>query len=77
VQYAESVQFLLVYIAESHAVDEWPVGETIIKKQHTNTNERIEVCRQRVTFGTNGEREVNNETGVSQVVHAERDRHRQ
>ena len=56
-QYAESVQFLLVYIAESHAVDEWPVGETIIKKQHTNTNERIEVRRQRVTFGTNGERE--------------------
>lgn len=53
-QYAESVQFLLVYIAESHAVDEWPVGETIIKKQHTNTNERIEACQECLDdFGLN------------------------
>jgi hypothetical protein len=40
------VQFLLVYIAESHAVDEWPVGETIIKKQHTTLDERIVACQE-------------------------------
>lgn len=37
---------MLVYIAESHAVDEWPVGERIIKKQHTNTQERLDACNE-------------------------------
>lgn len=45
-EYANVVQFLLVYIAESHAVDEWPVGEKIVKKQHTNTEERIAACEE-------------------------------
>jgi len=40
------VQFLLVYIAESHAVDEWPVGERIVKKQHRSTEDRIEACKE-------------------------------
>ena len=40
------VQFLLVYIAESHAVDEWPVGETIVKKQHRTVEERIKACEE-------------------------------
>jgi len=45
-QFSTEVQFLLVYIAESHAVDEWPVGETIIKKQHTTLQERIAACEE-------------------------------
>ena len=45
-EYAGVVQFLLVYIAESHAVDEWPVGETIVKRQHTTTEERIAACEE-------------------------------
>ena len=45
-EYSEEVQFLLVYIAESHAVDEWPVGETIIKKQHRTVEDRIEACKE-------------------------------
>lgn len=40
------MQFLLVYIAESHAVDEWPVGETIVKQQHKTTQERIAACQE-------------------------------
>lgn len=45
-EYADIAQFLLVYIAESHAVDEWPVGEKIVKKQHTTTEERIDACKE-------------------------------
>lgn len=45
-KYSEVATFLLVYIAESHAVDEWPVGETIVKKQHTTLTERIVACQE-------------------------------
>lgn len=45
-EYADLAQFLLIYIAESHAVDEWPVGETIIKKQHRTLPERIVACQE-------------------------------
>lgn len=45
-EFGEAAQFLLVYIAESHAVDEWPVGETIVKKQHTTVAERIAACKE-------------------------------
>lgn len=45
-QYSGSVQFLLVYIAESHAVDEWPVGERIVKTQHKTLPDRITACNE-------------------------------
>ena len=45
-EYDGLVQFLLVYIAESHAVDEWPVGELIVKKQHRTLEDRIQACKE-------------------------------
>ena len=47
--------FIFVYIAEAHALDEWPLrssrymnpsnGCAIIKKQHTNIKERSNACQ--------------------------------
>lgn len=31
--YAAKADFLCVYIAEAHAVDEWPMGEAVTLKQ--------------------------------------------
>lgn len=40
-QYGQEVNFLAVYIAEAHAIDEWPVGERLAITQHTTMDERI------------------------------------
>lgn len=41
------VDFLVVYISEAHAKDEWPVGHQFsFCKQPRSLDERIDVCRQ-------------------------------
>lgn len=40
------VQWLLVYIAEAHAEDEWPIGAPVVAvNQHKNTAERAKACK--------------------------------
>lgn len=39
------MQWLLVYICEAHASDEWPIGSHVQIKQHTNTQERLAACQ--------------------------------
>jgi len=45
-QFAEKVNFLAVYIAEAHAKDEWPVGESIsVCDQPKTLEERQAIAR--------------------------------
>lgn len=34
------VRFVMVYIEEAHAVDEWPIGSQYVIRQHTTPSER-------------------------------------
>jgi len=38
------VQWLLVYICEAHAADEWPIGSSVAIKQHKTIEERRAAC---------------------------------
>lgn len=40
----ERVQWLLVYIMEAHACDEWPIGSSVEVKQAKTTEDRIKAC---------------------------------
>ena len=42
------VRFQLVYTAEAHASDEWPVGSHIAQRQPRSTHERVSVARRRL-----------------------------
>jgi len=42
------VRFQLVYTAEAHASDEWPVGSHIAQRQPRSTHERVCVARRRL-----------------------------
>lgn len=40
------VQWLLVYICEAHAEDEWPIGAPVVAvNQHKTVEDRVEACR--------------------------------
>jgi membrane protease subunit (stomatin/prohibitin family) len=39
------VRFLLVYIAEAHSADEWPIGKQISFDQHKTIEERVTIAR--------------------------------
>jgi hypothetical protein len=45
-KYAAKANFLLVYILEAHAVNEWPIGSPLKFKQHTTVKERAAVARE-------------------------------
>jgi len=45
-RYAHVCDFLLVYIAEAHANDEWPIGNVIDLPQHRSTQQRIDAAKQ-------------------------------
>jgi len=38
------VQWLLVYILEAHAADEWPIGSSVVINQHKTIEERAAAC---------------------------------
>lgn len=40
------MQWLLVYICEAHACDEWPIGSPVVIKQHKTTEDRSKACTQ-------------------------------
>jgi len=44
-KYNKYVDFLVVYISEAHAVDEWPLGDHCVVKQHQNIEERIKMAK--------------------------------
>ena len=39
---------MLVYTAEAHATDEWPVGSHLFQRQPRSTHERVAVARRRL-----------------------------
>jgi len=39
---------MMVYISEAHALDVWPLGETVCVKQHKSIEERIETAKKYV-----------------------------
>jgi hypothetical protein len=41
----QTVRFLLVYIAEAHAKDEWPIGDQISFEQHKTIEARVTAAR--------------------------------
>jgi len=43
-KYSRTVNFLVVYIAEAHAVDEWPVGDPLKIMQPKSTMERAGIA---------------------------------
>lgn len=40
------MQWLLVYICEAHADDEWPIGSSVCVKQHKSIEDRQKACQQ-------------------------------
>jgi len=42
--YANKVHFITIYIAEAHAIDEWPLGRTVCLNQHKTLQERVTVA---------------------------------
>lgn len=42
-QFAEKVDFLLVYIAEAHADDEWPIGSDLVFNQPKTLEDRQKI----------------------------------
>jgi len=50
-QYGKKAVIVAVYIAEAHARDEWPVGDTIsCCNQPKTTSERVEIARSFVSL---------------------------
>jgi len=45
-EYGAVAHFLCVYIAEAHAVDEWPLGKIVCLKQPKTMEERLRVARE-------------------------------
>jgi len=45
VKYSRKVNFLVVYIAEAHAVDEWPVGDPLKIMQPKTNVERAAIAK--------------------------------
>ena len=43
--FASRADFLLVYVAEAHAADEWPVGNPIRYNQPQTIDERLRIAR--------------------------------
>lgn len=43
-KYSRTVNFLVIYIVEAHAVDEWPVGDPLKILQPKSTAERVGVA---------------------------------
>jgi len=46
VKYCRKVNFLVIYIAEAHAVDEWPVGDPLKVMQPKTNTERAAIAKQ-------------------------------
>jgi len=44
-KYKENIDFLVVYIMEAHACDEWPLGTKTVIPQHKSTENRIQVAK--------------------------------
>jgi len=44
-EYGEIANFVTVYIAEAHAMDEWPLGTKVCLPQHKTIEERLTVAR--------------------------------
>jgi len=40
-KYADTVDFLTVYVSEAHALDEWKLGDKVKIAQHKTLNDRI------------------------------------
>lgn len=38
------MQWLLVYICEAHACDEWPIGSSVVVPQHKTIEDRMAAC---------------------------------
>ena len=48
--FASQVRFVLVYVMEAHAKDQWPLGvERSVVAQHKTTEERIQAARYEMT----------------------------
>jgi len=43
-KFSRTVNFLVIYIAEAHAVDEWPVGDPLQIMQPRSTGERVAIA---------------------------------
>jgi len=43
-EFRDNVEFLMVYIREAHASDEWPLGKTKCVPQHKTLQDRIAVA---------------------------------
>jgi len=47
-EYKDVCDFLIVYIREAHAVDEWPLGDHVVVKQHKEIQERIDIAKEMI-----------------------------
>jgi len=45
VKFNRTINFLVVYIAEAHAVDEWPVGDPLKIMQPRSNRERVAIAQ--------------------------------
>jgi len=45
-KYKDKVEFLVIYIAEAHAQDQWPLGRHTFIHKHTSLDHRIDVVKQ-------------------------------
>jgi len=45
-KYSKYVNFLVVYIAEAHAINEWPLGDFCVVNQPKTIEERITIAKQ-------------------------------
>jgi len=43
--YKHGAVFLVVYVSEAHAIDEWPLGNNVCIPKHKTIEERIEVAK--------------------------------
>jgi len=44
-EFEDEVDFLMVYIREAHAADQWPLGDVVSIKQHATLQERLEAAQ--------------------------------
>jgi len=44
-EFKDTADFLMVYIKEAHAIDEWPLGNHCVVKQHKSLEERINIAK--------------------------------
>jgi len=43
--FSDVASFLIVYIAEAHAQDEWPIGKTVCVNKHKTLEDRIAAAK--------------------------------